>query len=276
MKNVYTFGLEKTLRNLTLPDISANKAAGKKMTQATAVNGAEAAAVQAAGIDMLGLVSTRVAEARAAAPHIYTIAAIEPENAVTPEEVLREAFCALNAGADQIYTIRGPKIVEMLASEGISVQGHVGLVPRRSVRTGGLRAMGKTATEAMSILDDLRRLEDAGAVAAEVECVAAQAMAEISLRTPLITHAIGSGIGADVIFMFTEDLCGENQDPPKHARAFCDLKPLHQAVSAERLRGLLAYRKAVSDGTFPDKAVSIGMLPGEQEKLAELLDRSAR
>ena len=73
---------------------------------------------------MLGLVSTRVAEARAAAPNIYTIAALEPEQLVTHEEILREAFRAMMAGADQLYTIRGPRTVEMLANEGFSVHGQ--------------------------------------------------------------------------------------------------------------------------------------------------------
>ncbi len=271
MKNIYTYGLQMTRRNLTLPDIRANKSAGIKMTQATATNGEEAAAVEAAGIDMLGLTSERVAEAWAMAPNIYTIAALEPEHFVTPDEVLREAFRAMMAGADQLYTIRGPEIVEMLANEGFSVHGHVGLVPRKSVASGGLRTMGKTAAEALSIMDDLRRLEDAGAVAAEVECVATEAMAEISRRTSLITHAIGSGCGADVIFMFTEDICGDNANPPRHARAFGNLLPLREAVTVERLRALSDYKQAVDSGIFPDASVSIDMLPGEHEKLAEEL-----
>jgi 3-methyl-2-oxobutanoate hydroxymethyltransferase len=273
MKHIYTYGLEKTQRNLTLPDIRANKSIGKKMTQATATNGEEAAAVEAAGIDMLGLVSTKVKEARAAAPYIYTIAAIEPELAVTDDEVLREAFRAVMAGADQLYTIRGPRIVEMLAREGFSVHGHVGLVPRRSVATGGLRAMGKTADEALSILADLRRLEDAGAVAAEVECVASEAMAAISLKTSLVTHAIGSGYGADVIFMFTDDICGDNPDPPRHARAFGNMAPLRDAVAAERLHALSDYREAVDNGTFPDESESVSMSRGEHARLAELLEK---
>ncbi len=274
MKNIYTYGLQMTRRNLTLPDIRANKSAGIKMTQATATNGEEAAAVEAAGIDMLGLTSERVAEARAAAPNIYTIAALEPEHLVTPDEVLREAFRAVMAGADQLYTIRGPKIVEMLANEGFSVHGHVGLVPRKSVASGGLRTMGKTAAEALSIMDDLRRLEDAGAVAGEVECVATEAMIEISRRTSLITHAIGSGCGADVIFMFTEDICGDNANPPRHAHAFGNLLPLREAVVAERLRALSGYKQAVDSGAFPDASVSIDMLPGEREKLAEALEEN--
>ena len=52
MKNIYTYGLKMTCRNLTLRDIRANKSAGIKMTQATARYGEEAA-----GIDVLGFTS---------------------------------------------------------------------------------------------------------------------------------------------------------------------------------------------------------------------------
>jgi 3-methyl-2-oxobutanoate hydroxymethyltransferase len=271
MRSLFTYGLDLQRRNLTLPDILANKAKGIKMTQATAVNGEEAAAVESAGIDMLGLTSDLVGVARAAAPNIYLIAAIDPELAIDEDDVVREAFRSMMAGADQIYTIRNLDIVERLAKEGFSVHGHVGLVPRKSIRTGGLRTLGKTADEAVSILDDLKRLEDAGAVAAEVECVADEAMAQISQHTNLITHAIGSGAGADVIFMFTPDICGEGEKPPRHAKAFVDLKPFHKAVTDERIRGLRAYKDAVANGSFPNEDVVIHMKDGESHKLAEAL-----
>jgi len=273
MKQIFTFGLHRTQRNLTLPDILANKANGIKMTQATASNGDEAAAVQAAGIDMVGLTSDLVEEVRAAAPYIYLIAAIDAEVAITDDEVLKEAYRCVIAGADHIYTMRSPKTVEMLSREDISVHGHVGLVPRKSVRTGGLRALGKTADEAISILEDIKRLESAGAVSVEVECVAHEAMAMITKHTSLVTHAIGSGANADVIFMFTEDICGELEKPPRHAKAFCDLKPLKAALQDERIRGLGAYKAAVSSGQFPTEDISISMTKGEQEKLAEALDK---
>lgn len=274
MRAIYSYGLKKTRRNLTLPDILANKANGIKMTQATASNAEEAAAVQAAGIDMLGLTADNIVEVvRAAAPNIYLIAPVNAEVAVHADDVRAEAFRCTMAGADQIYTMRGPHIVEMLAKEDISVHGHVGLVPRKSIRSGGLRAYGKTAEEAMEILGEIKRLEDAGAVAVEVECVASEAMAMISQRTRLVTHAIGSGTHADVIFMFTQDICGEELDPPRHARAFCDLKPLKQALADERERGLSAFKAAVDQESFPGADQAIAMRPGEAEKLAEALDK---
>jgi 3-methyl-2-oxobutanoate hydroxymethyltransferase len=237
------------------------------------MEGAEAAAVAASGVDMMSVTSLRYDEARAVAPHLYTIATLGAPHLVTEEDVLREAFRVATAGADAIYTIRSLKIVEMLAREGLSVQGHVGLVPRKSVVTGGLRAMGKTAEEALAILYDIRRLEEAGAVAVEVECVASEAMTEISRRTPLVTHSIGSGSGGDVIFLFTADICGDTVAPARHARAFGDVLSIRKAMAVERERALSAYAEAVRTGAFPDAGVNVAMAPREHDLLCEALDR---
>jgi len=273
MRQIYTFGGQRSQRNLTLADIRAAKAAGRKLSQANAQEVAEAVAVAGSGVDMMSVTSLRYDEARTVAPDLYTIATIGAPHIVTEDEVLREAFRVAIAGADAIYTIRSLKIVEMLAREGLSVQGHVGLVPRKSVATGGLRAMGKTAEEALAILHDIRRLEEAGGVAVEVECVAAEAMAEISRRTPLVTHTIGSGSGGDVVFLFTADITGDTPDPARHARAFGDVQSIRQAMAAERIRALTDYGQAVRAGLFPDDRVSVAMAPGEHERLRAALDR---
>ena len=273
MKNIYTFGGQPAQRNLTLPDLRAAKAAGLKLVQANATDAVEAAAVEAAGVDILSITSTRFDEARAAAPKIYTIATIGAAHLVTEDEVLREACRVATAGADAIYTMRSLKIVEMLAREGLSVQGHAGLVPRKSIATGGLRVMGRTADEALAILEDVRRLEDAGAVAVEMECVAAEAMAAITQRTRLITHSIGSGSGGDVIFLFTADLCGDTPNPPRHARAFGQVGAMRVAMEVERLRALGAFVDAVRTGAFPDPCVDVAMPPAQLDRLNEALAR---
>ena len=55
MRRIYTYGGRAVTRNLTVADLQANKAAGIKLTQVSALNGAEAAACEAAGIDLLSL-----------------------------------------------------------------------------------------------------------------------------------------------------------------------------------------------------------------------------
>ncbi len=96
--------------------------------------------------------------------------------------------------------------------------------------------MGRTADEALAILQDVRRLEDAGAIAVELECVAEDAAAAISARTPLITHGIGSGKGTDVIFLFTADICGDTPKLPATRKAFGDLPSFRAALDTERRR----------------------------------------
>ena len=232
----------------------------------------EAADCAEAGIDVLNTSDADLPAVRAGAPETFTIADLPMSVHPTPDDILRAAVAAAEAGADAVYTPRSLGVVEMLAGEGLAVQGRLGLVPRLSTRRGGLRIVGKTADEAIELAEDFRRLEDAGAYAAEVECVAAEALAAIAPRSRLVTHSIGAGSAGDVIFMFLVDICGESERPPAHAWAFADLAAIRRRLSDERRRALRAYRSAVLTGIYPDARTSVSMLPNEHEKLLEALD----
>ena len=67
------------------------------------------------------------------------------------------------------------------------VQGHAGLVPRRSTWTGGLRAVGKTVEEAIWVYQKIKEFESAGAYAVEVEVIPEELLSAISKRTTLLT-----------------------------------------------------------------------------------------
>jgi 3-methyl-2-oxobutanoate hydroxymethyltransferase len=130
--------------------------------------------------------------------------------------------------------------------------GHLGFVPRKSTWVGGVRAVGKSATEALELWDRFRRLEDAGAFEAEGELIAAPVMAEIHRRTSLVTISLGSGPAADVVFLFTSDICGESNRTPRHARRWGDLAAKHQAVRDERVQALTRFgRKWVQNPSPP-------------------------
>jgi 3-methyl-2-oxobutanoate hydroxymethyltransferase len=180
-------------------------------------------------------------------------AALGFADAVTADEILRMAFSAITAGADAVITGRGYDTVRLLADEQIPVMGHLGFVPRKSTWVGGVRMVGKTAAEAIELWDRFRRLEDAGAFAVECELIPAAVMAEINRRTRLVTVSLGSGSDADVVFLFTSDICGEAARLPRHARAWGDLAQLHQAVKDERVKALSGFRSAVHSGEFPGK-----------------------
>ena len=93
---------------------------------------------------------------RKGAPDIFLTATIDLALFPTKTEILHEAFRAMSVGADQIYTARGPHIVEMLSKEDIPVMCHLGLVPRKSSWRGGLRAIGKNAEEAYKLYNDFK------------------------------------------------------------------------------------------------------------------------
>ncbi|GAA6206755.1 hypothetical protein NBRC116601_00480 [Cognatishimia sp. WU-CL00825] len=179
MKHIYTYGGQIAQRHLTVGCLIKNKAQGKRMTQVTAFDASEAAAAAEQNIDTLTVDSGTVAEIRNAAPHIFITAAQYMRQYVTEDEALGGAIDAMAKGADAIYSPRGLTTIERIAREGISVQGHTGLFPARATQFGGLRTVGKTADEALGLLQDFRRLEEAGAYSCEVECVADEALAEI-------------------------------------------------------------------------------------------------
>lgn len=232
----------------------------------------EEAACEAVGIDVLNTSDADLAAVRAGAPKTFTIADLPMTAHQTPDDILRAAVRAAEIGADAVYTPRSLRMVEMLVREGLAVQGHLGLVPRLSTQRGGLRVVGKTAAEAVALAEDFRCLEDAGAHAAEVECVAAEALAAINPLTKLVTHSIGAGSAGNVIFMFLVDICGESERPPGHARAFADLSSIRAHLAVERRRALSDYRQAVIAGAYPDAETSVSMLPGEHEQLIEALE----
>ena len=269
-KKIYTYGGEPALRNLTVADFINGRGA-RKFTSTVPGTREEAEACAVAGIDHLSIWDTLTPVIRSGAPQTFISATLPMSDYVTRDEILRAAMRAAEAGADAIQTPRSLEVVEMLVKEGLSVQGHLGLVPRRSTQVGGLRIIGKTAKEALDLLEDFRRLEEAGAFAVEVECVADNALAEIRYHTNLVTHSIGAGSAGDVILLYLEDICGDVENPPRHARAFGDLRAIRAELANERIRALQAYQEAVTHGQFPGPEESVSMPESEQNILQEAL-----
>jgi len=274
MKRVYTFGHEQVERNITVADMIENKKNNIKMTQVTAANQEEAEVLAESDIDMIITGSDWYKDVRKGAPNTFITAALFAGRFITHEEILRGAFDAVMAGADSVLTPRSYDVVEMLAKEGMQVQGHVGMVPSLATKYGGIRTVGKTADEALAILKDLKRLENAGAFGAEVECVAEDALEEIKKHTNLVLNSLGSGTGGDVIFLFFEDICGETKGirKPRHAKSYGDGNSIKLELKNERLRSIQAFKNDVTESNFPSNEYTIKMNKGEKELLVEKLD----
>ncbi len=256
LKRVMTLGGAYGTRNYTVKDLRDQK--GRRvLVETLPFSPEEAVAAEEAGIDTMKVRfdPTRpelAAEIRRAAPNTFMAFSVPLVAAASETEAVRLAYHAMSVGADAIMCQWSPRFVSAAAEAGVPVQGHAGLVPRKSTWTGGLRAVGKTLDEALSIYREIKALEEAGAYAVEVEVIPSQLLAEITKRTALMTSSIGAGSGGDIQFLFAEDILGNNPPPyPRHSKQYRSIYRMRQAMQAERIAGFKEFIDDVQNGGFP-------------------------
>ncbi len=276
MKRIYSFARKPVVRNYTISDLQELKITGKKLTMTNPANADEIRACKDAGIDLFVVGMDQIDNVRAIAPTHFTRVGSKWAQFGSNEEILADAFEAMRRGGDMYYTLRSYEAMEMMSREGIPVQSHIGLIPTFSHYCGGLRGWGRKADEAMQIYDTLKRMEDAGVIAVEAECIAEEVLEVINKKTSIVTFSLGSGMAGDVIMSFVADVCGETSEedkPPKHAHAFGNVGRLHKQIHEERVAALGKFHKEVIAGNFPYKQTNISMHEGEKDKFLEALDK---
>ena len=217
LKRVMTLGGAYGTRNYTVKDLREQKGE-RVLVETLTFSPEEAAAAEEAGVyTMKARFDPRqpdlAAAVRRAAPNTFMAFSVPLVAAASEVEAVRIGYYAMALGADVIMCQWSPRFVAAAADAGIPIQGHAGLVPRKSTWTGGLRAVGKTLDEAMWVFREIKALENAGAYAVEVEVIPAQLLVEISKRTRLLTSSIGAGSGGDIQFLFADDILGNNPPP---------------------------------------------------------------
>ena len=256
LKRIMTVGGAYGTRNYTVKDLRDQK--GKKVLVETATfSPEEAAAAEQAGIDTIKVRfdpahPELVAAMRKAAPNTFMAFSVPLVAAASEVEAVRLGYDAMALGADAIMCQWSPRFVSAATEGGIPVQGHAGLVPRRSTWTGGLKAVGKTVEEAMWVYREIKALEEAGAYAVEVEVIPEKLLAEISRRTSLLTSSIGAGGGGDIQFVFAADILGNDPPPyPRHSKQYRQLYKMKEEMQVERVAGFREFINDVQTGLFP-------------------------
>jgi 3-methyl-2-oxobutanoate hydroxymethyltransferase len=260
---------------LTVGDIIALKGR-RQLTELNIASADQAAAAEVAGIDMIvsGNLANRAAY-RAAAPDTHFCFGLIYGRTVNADEARRAAFEAMEAGADSIYCAMNFDIVEAMAKDGIPVVGHVGLIPQKA-RWTGFRAVGKTADEALKVLDDVRRYEQAGAFAVEMEVVPEPVASAICAATPLVVISMGSGGGCDVQYLFAVDILGETSGKvPRHARVYRDFASEYARLQDERVAAFAEFRADVQSGRFPSRDEVVGIDGAEWDTFRKSLARTS-
>ena len=256
LKRIMTLGGAYGTRNYTVKDLRDQKGV-RVLVETVPSSPEEAAAAEEAGVDTMKVrfdpSNPEPAIAmRRAAPNTFMAFSVPLVVAASETEAVRLAYQAMVVGADAVMCQWSPRFISAAAEAGVPVQGHAGLVPRRSTWTGGLRAVGKTVEEAIWIYQKIKEFESAGAYAVEVEVIPEELLAAISKRTTLLTSSIGAGSGGDMQFLFAEDILGNNPPPyPRHSKQYRQLYKLREEMQAQRVGGFKEFIDDVKTGKFP-------------------------
>ena len=278
-KKVFSMTGELSLRNYTVKDIIDLKG-DRQLTQTLPFTPNEAKAAEDAGIDLINtrfnyLKQETAIEIRKSASKTFMSFVIPLLSVPTKDDALKHSYKAMELGADGIIFQGSLNHIEALSNAGIPVQGHIGLVPRKSTWTGGLRAVGKTLDEAKALFQNLKDLENAGAWAVECEVIPSRLMRELSSRTSLVTISIGSGNGCDVQFLFADDILGASEGPfPRHSKQYCNLFREAQRIQKIRVNAFRDFIDEVNTNIFPSNKFEVEVTEEFVERFCNYLDKT--
>lgn len=175
----------------------------------------------------------------------------------SPEQAVANARRLVDeGGADAVKLEGGARMaanVRAILAAGIAVQGHIGLTPQQLRALGGWRVQGRTAADAVVILEDAHALQDAGCFSVVIECVPARVAAHVTRMLEIPTIGIGAGPDTSGQVLVFHDMLGLTQGRlPRFVKRFAD-------VSAVAEVGLTRYRDEVRTRVFPAAEHVYGM-----------------
>ena len=123
----------------------------------------------------------------------------------------------------------------------------------------------------------MRRLEDAGCFAVEVECIAEEFLTAVNDKTSLVTFSLGSGRGGDAVFSFVERHLRGTQRRGERLRSTPTPSVTSAGCTSQMSRGargcaMTEFHNETRANNFPYDSTNISMLDGEHEKFLEALD----
>lgn len=124
--------------------------------------------------------------------------------------------------------------VRALVRTGIPVMGHLGFTPQ-SVRTlGGFKVQGREPAAAEQMIEDAKRLEEAGVFSIVLELIPAAVAKRVTDAVKIPTIGIGAGVSCDGQVLVLPDLLGLNDEfSPKFLKRYANLAAdVREAVSA--------------------------------------------
>lgn len=180
---------------------------------------------------------------------------------------IKNAGEMIKIGAKAIKIEGGSKyildVVERCVQSGIPVIGHLGFTPQYLNTIGGYNIQGKSFTATMEILEQAKKLQEAGVFAIVLEMVPEESAKYITDNLTIPTIGIGAGRFCSGQILVSDDIFGKFSDfTPKFARKYGDLNLLTKNCVRQ-------YVEEVQNGKFPSEE-EVFKLSDEELKQLEI------
>ena len=238
----------------------------------------EALAAEEAGVDMIcathdapdqGIFSSfdELKRIREAAPSCF----MQSGGPILPKseyEAIKFALKYLSIGVDCVYGgLLSEKWIRAMRKEHIPINSHVGLVPGKQTWIGGYRAIGKTSTEAIELLEKTLSLQDAGVIAVELEVVPTKVAKIITEKVNILTISMGSGSHCDGQYLYGNDILGYTEGHiPRHAKIYRNFKNEFNKLQDQRIEAFKEFHDDTIKKKFNDHKINVDINYSEFEK----------
>lgn len=170
---------------------------------------------------------------------------------VTATEALTNAGRMMKeAGVHGVKIEGGKPVVDTVAKiveAGIPVMGHLGLTPQSIYQFGTYKVRASEDAEAEQLLEDAKRLEEAGCFSLVLEKIPAKLAAKVTDQLSIPTIGIGAGAECDGQVLVTHDMLGLNKEfNPRFVRRYTDM---HSTMTD----AVQQYISDIKSGDFPNE-----------------------
>lgn len=153
------------------------------------------------------------------------------------------------------------KQVKAIVDAQIPVMGHLGLTPQSVNMFGGFKVQGKSEEIAKKLIEDAKKLEEAGAFSIVLECVPYKLAKIITESISIPTIGIGAGKYCDGQILVYQDMLSMFSDfKPKFVKSFAN-------IGSDINKGVEDYIKEVKESSFPEEKHSFKIDDNIIEKL---------
>lgn len=151
--------------------------------------------------------------------------------------------------------------IQSLTKAGIPVVGHLGLTPQSVNQLGGYLVQGKDLSSALHLIEEAKRVQEAGAFALVLECVPEELAQKISQALTIPVIGIGAGRYCDgqvLVFHDVLEIGGEWH--PSFVKTYAQVGKLME-------QGIRAYVEEVKGRLFPTEHHVSHLSPETEQRL---------